>query len=96
MKILESKEQRKIKLKDPSREDTLIVPYPQRLKKNRLDNQFRKFMEIVKKLHINIPFVDALEQMLSYVKFMKDILAKKMKLSDYETVSLSEECSAIL
>ena len=53
-------------------------------------------MEIVKKLHINIPFVDALEQMLSYVKFMKDILAKKMKLSDYETVSLSEECSAIL
>ena len=34
--------------------------------------------------------------MPSYVKFMKDILANKRKLSDYETVALSEECSAIL
>ena len=49
------------------------IPYPQRLKKNKLDKQFTKFMEVFKKLHINIPFVDALEQMPSYVKFMKDI-----------------------
>ena len=34
--------------------------------------------------------------MLSYVKFMKDILAKKRKLGEYETVALLEECSAIL
>ena len=31
-----------------------------------------------------------------YVKFMKDILAKKRKLGDFETISLFEECSAIL
>ena len=48
------------------------------------------------KLHINIPFVDALEQMTSYVKFMKDILSKKRRLSDFETVNLTKECSAIL
>ena len=53
-------------------------------------------MEIFKKLHINIPFAEALEQMLGYVKFMKDILAKKSKLGDYETIAISEECSAIL
>ena len=53
-------------------------------------------MEVFKKLHINIPFADALEQMLSYVKFMKDILSQKRRLSDYETVNLTEECSAIL
>ena len=52
-------------------------------------------MEIFKKLHINIPFSDAIEQMPSYVKFMKDILANKRKLSDYETVALSEECSSM-
>ena len=34
--------------------------------------------------------------MSGYVKFMKDILSKKMKLGDYETVAFSEECSAIL
>ncbi|XP_062113659.1 uncharacterized protein LOC133824707 [Humulus lupulus] len=40
--------------------------------------------------------VKALEQMPSYVKFMKEILLKKRKLEDYETVALTEECSAVL
>ena len=53
-------------------------------------------MEIFKKLHINIPFVEALEQMPGYVKFMKDILPKKRKVGNYETVVLSEEFSATL
>ena len=65
------------------------ILYPQRLKKNKLDKQFTKFMDVFKKLHINIPFVDALEQMPSYVKFMKDILSKKRRLSDFETVNLT-------
>ena len=71
-------------------------PYPQRLKKHKLDKQFTKFMEVFKKLHINIPFADALEQMPSYVKFMKDILSQKRRLADFETVNLTEECSVIL
>ena len=53
-------------------------------------------MEVFKKLHINIPFADALEQMSSYVKFMKDILSHKRRLADFETINLTEECSAIL
>ena len=53
-------------------------------------------MEVFKKLHINIPFADALEQRPSYVKFMKDILSNKRRLSDFKTVNLTEECSAIL
>ena len=52
-------------------------------------------MVVFKKLHINIPFTDALEQMPSYVKFMKDILSRKIRLSDFETINLIEECSAI-
>ena len=66
------------------------------MRKNRFDNQFNKFMEIFKKLPINIPFAKALEQMPGYVKFMKDILSKKRDLVDYEIVDLSEECSATL
>ena len=53
-------------------------------------------MEVFKKLHINVPFADALEQMPSYIKFMKDILFRKLRLSKFETVNLTEECSAIL
>ncbi|XP_060959491.1 uncharacterized protein LOC133030733 [Cannabis sativa] len=72
------------------------IPYPQRLHKTNLDKQFTKFLEVFKRLHINIPFAEALEQMPRYVKFMKEILSKKRKLEDYETVALTEECSAIL
>ncbi|KAL5578498.1 hypothetical protein UlMin_020197 [Ulmus minor] len=62
------------------------IPYPQRLNKKKLDNQFDKFLEIFKKLHINIPFAEMLEQMPKYAKFMKEILSKKRKLGDHETV----------
>ena len=75
---------------------SMPVPYPQRLKRHKLDKQFTKFMDVFKNLHINIPFVDALEQMPNYVKFMKDILSQKRRLADFETVNLTEECSAIL
>ncbi|XP_030477993.2 uncharacterized protein LOC115695035 [Cannabis sativa] len=67
-----------------------------RLRKNNTDKQFSKFLEVFRKLHINIPFAEALEQMPSYIKFMKEILSKKRKMEDFEMVALTEECSAIL
>ncbi|XP_062114007.1 uncharacterized protein LOC133825020 [Humulus lupulus] len=47
-------------------------------------------------LHVNIPLVEALEQMLNYVKFFKDILTKKRRLGEFETVALTEGYSVIL
>ncbi|XP_062119374.1 uncharacterized protein LOC133833134 [Humulus lupulus] len=77
-------------------EHDIKTPYPQRLRKNNMDKQFTKFLEVLKKLHINIPFAEALEKMPSYVKFMKDILSKKRKMEDFEIVAFTEECRAIL
>ncbi|KAJ4706612.1 DNA-directed DNA polymerase [Melia azedarach] len=77
----------------------LIVPpfpFPQRFQKKKLDAQFSKFLEMFKKLHINILFVDAWEQMPDYAKFMKEVMSKKRCLEEYETVKLTEECSSIL
>ena len=34
--------------------------------------------------------------MPNYAKFMKEVMSKKRKLEDYETVKLTEECCAIL
>ena len=65
-------EETEVKDRQTTTEPTIPIPYPQRLKKNKLDKQFTKFMEVFKKLHINIPFVDALVQIPSYVKFMKE------------------------
>ncbi|XP_075473911.1 uncharacterized protein LOC142504960 [Primulina tabacum] len=67
------------------------LPYPQRFKKKNLDDQFAKFLEIFKKIHINIPFADSLEQMPKYAKFIKDVMSKKRKLQEFETVKLTEE-----
>lgn len=53
------------------------VPFPQRLQKKNEDKNFLKFLDVFKKLHINIPFADALAQMSSYAKFLKEILSKK-------------------
>ncbi|QHO20255.1 uncharacterized protein DS421_11g336350 [Arachis hypogaea] len=39
------------------------APYPQRLGKDGKDGQFSKFLEIFKRLQMNIRFVEALEQM---------------------------------
>ena len=40
--------------------------------------------------------MEALENMPSYVKFMKKILESKKKLEEYGTITLTEECSVIL
>lgn len=45
---------------------------------------------------MNIPFKDALEQMLNYVKFMKKLTSEKRHLEDLRTVTLTEECNAII
>ncbi|KAK1587423.1 hypothetical protein Q3G72_012697 [Acer saccharum] len=67
-----------------------------RLRKHKDAHNFAKFLKIFKKLHINIPFTEALAQMPKYVKFLKELLANKKKLEDFEMVPLNEECSAIL
>ncbi|XP_076928730.1 uncharacterized protein LOC143592785 [Bidens hawaiensis] len=72
------------------------IPYPARLKKERLEAQYGKFLELFKQLHINIPFVEALSQMPKYTKFLKDVLTNKRKLEELSHVTLNEECSAIL
>ncbi|XP_027347985.1 uncharacterized protein LOC113859397 [Abrus precatorius] len=72
------------------------LPYPARLKKDKDDEQFGKFLSLFRQLHINLPFVDVLAQMPKYAKFLKDLLSNKKKLEELATVTLNEECSAIL
>jgi hypothetical protein len=69
-------------------------PFPQRLKKAADDTKFSKFMTILKQLTINVPLVEALEQMPGYAKFMKDLLTKK-RAASYELKEDVHHCSAI-
>ncbi|XP_050898001.1 uncharacterized protein LOC127104904 [Lathyrus oleraceus] len=65
-------------------------------KKETKVRQFNKFMDMLTKIQINIPFCEALEHMHVYAKFMKEILLRKIKLKHDENIVLAEECSAII
>ncbi|XP_020235537.1 uncharacterized protein LOC109815279 [Cajanus cajan] len=72
------------------------LPYPHAPSKKDKERQFARFLDIIKRLQINIPFAEALEQMPSYARFMKELLTKKRKLHEDETVELEAGCSAII
>ncbi|XP_075109108.1 uncharacterized protein LOC142180904 [Nicotiana tabacum] len=66
------------------------------MKRENLDKQFSKFLDILKQLYINIPFTEALTQMPSYAKFLKEIMSSKRKLEEVSVVKHTEKYSAIL
>ncbi|PNX62319.1 hypothetical protein L195_g061089, partial [Trifolium pratense] len=74
------------------------MPYPRkkRVKNLEREKEFKKFMKLLNKLEMAIPLVEALEQMPSYAKFLKELLTKKRKPLDEEMVSMTEECSALI
>jgi len=72
------------------------IPFPQRLVKPNLDAQFKKFVDMLKKIYINVPFTEALSHMPLYEKNLKDILSKKRKIEDNETIALTRECSVVI
>ncbi|PPS04407.1 hypothetical protein GOBAR_AA16256 [Gossypium barbadense] len=65
------------------------MPYPNATRKDRLDEKFGKFLKLLKKLHINLPFIEALSQMPNAVKFLKELLANKRKLDEASHVELN-------
>ncbi|CAJ2672608.1 uncharacterized protein LOC123895703 [Trifolium pratense] len=71
------------------------ISFPQRLAKTKTEGHFKKFVELLKQLNITIPFSEAITQMPTYSKFLKEILSNKRKLDEDSTVALTEECSAI-
>ncbi|XP_060210722.1 uncharacterized protein LOC132637685 [Lycium barbarum] len=70
-------------------------PFPQRLAKKADDGKFLKFIEKLKQLSINIPFVEVLEQMPGYAKFMKDHVTKRRH-SSFEIIGVTHHCSSIV
>ncbi|XP_009620042.2 uncharacterized protein [Nicotiana tomentosiformis] len=69
------------------------APFPQRFTRQKKDDQYRKFFEILKQLSVNIPLLEALKDMPMYAKMMKDFLLKKIDFQDIVTVKLLVECS---
>ena len=75
--------------------DTIALPFSEWIRKPVADEQFGKFVEVIKKLYVNIPLLDAM-QVPTYAKYIKDILGNKRALPTTEVVQLTEECSAAI
>ena len=72
------------------------VHFPLSLAKPNLEAQFNKFVNILKKICINIPFAEALSRMPLYAKFLKENFSKKKTIEHNETIVLTRESSAII
>ncbi|GAU41492.1 hypothetical protein TSUD_13740 [Trifolium subterraneum] len=100
-KVVAKKQGTRVEEKEGQKEKEKSVharlPYPRKKKAKEEDpTQFKKFMKMLYSLQMNIPFAEALEQMPVYAKFMKELLSKKRKPLDDDTVNMTEECSAII
>ncbi|GJV81098.1 DNA-directed DNA polymerase [Tanacetum coccineum] len=73
-----------------------LVPFPRRLRKEKDEAQQKKFLENLKQLHINLPFIEALAQMPKYAKFLKGLLTNKARLEEACKIIMNERCSAVL
>ena len=72
------------------------VPFPQRLQKSKIEEQFARFLKTFQKLEISMPFTDVVTQMPLYANFLKDILSKKRKIAEEGIVNLTATCSAVI
>ena len=72
------------------------VQFPQRLQNAKLEDQFFRFLNMFKKIEINIPYSKVLTQMPHYAKFMKKILSKKRNIAEEGIVSLTATSSAVI
>jgi len=57
-----------------------IAPFPQRLLAPKKGTENQDILEVFKQVKISIPLLDAIKQISSYAKFLKDFYTVKQKL----------------
>nr|XP_009786098.1 PREDICTED: uncharacterized protein LOC104234255 [Nicotiana sylvestris] len=64
------------------------------MQKKNDDRMFNKFLSMLNHVLLNIPLVDILREIPKYAKYIKDIVAHKRRLTEFEIVALTEECTS--
>nr|XP_009792654.1 PREDICTED: uncharacterized protein LOC104239663 [Nicotiana sylvestris] len=70
------------------------APFPQRLRNKNEDHMFHKFLDMLKQIHLNVLLVDMLREVPKYTKYIKDIVENKRRLTEFDTIALTEECTS--
>ncbi|GJX79526.1 reverse transcriptase domain-containing protein [Tanacetum coccineum] len=61
-----------------------------------MEAQYRKFLDMIRVVRINIHLVDILAGMPNYGKFLKDLISNKHKIEQISAAFLSDESSAMI
>ncbi|WOG92300.1 hypothetical protein DCAR_0311563 [Daucus carota subsp. sativus] len=72
------------------------VPYPQRLIRPKQSAQMEQILEVFKQVKINIPLLDAIQQVPSYAKCLKDLCTHKRTTHVPKKAFLTSQVSSIL
>ncbi|GJV04436.1 hypothetical protein Tco_1338005 [Tanacetum coccineum] len=72
------------------------IPYPQRLRKEKKEAQYGKFLDMIRVIQINVPLVEVLAGMPNYGKFLKELISNKQKLKQISSAFLSDESFAMI
>ena len=56
------------------------APFPHRLKGGVVGRMYSRFLDMFASLDVNIPFIKSLQQMPFYIKYIKELLARKSPL----------------
>ncbi|GKB82101.1 reverse transcriptase domain-containing protein [Tanacetum coccineum] len=72
------------------------IPYTQRLRKEKLEAQYGKFLNMIRAVRINVPLLDVLARMHNYGKFLKELISNKYTIEQISAAFLSDESSAMI
>ncbi|XP_023734608.1 uncharacterized protein LOC111882477 [Lactuca sativa] len=72
------------------------LPYPARARQEKNEVDYQKFLEHIKALQINMPFIEVVAQMPKYAKFLKELLTNRKKMEEVKKLVLNENCSATM
>ncbi|GJT99036.1 reverse transcriptase domain-containing protein [Tanacetum coccineum] len=67
------------------------ILYPQRLRKEKMEAQYKKNFNMIRAVRINIPLVEVLAGMPNYGKFLKELISNKHKIEQFSAAFLSDE-----
>ncbi|XP_057740088.1 uncharacterized protein LOC130957234 [Arachis stenosperma] len=94
-------EEEGVNLKEPKRkalvDESIPIPFPSMVKKAKKTLEFDlNMLQVLKKVEVTIPHLDAIQQILKYAKFLKDLCTHKDRIGEFEILSLGSSISSLM
>jgi hypothetical protein len=75
--------------------DTHLLMFPRQAKKHVEDEKFSRFMEVIRRMYVHISMLDSM-QVLTYTRYLMDILNQKRPIPERDRLVFAERCYAAI